>query len=229
MHNPVADTEAVLFSERQQSLKIAGPAGVLELRLKAGVAADSQRVAIICHPHPLHGGTMDNKVVTTLARTYGELGMHCLRFNFRGVGNSEGSHGYLQGEIEDLRAVVNYVRQRRPDLDICLAGFSFGAAVAANVARADEAILHLLMIAPPVGKYDLEFPSEFLCPTLVVQGTMDDIVDLQRTRDWAAGIGGNFIYVEMDQAGHFFHGKLTELRDRVVEHFNIDQPMKATS
>lgn len=199
---------------------VPGPAGDLEVGFRAGESAEAKNIAIICHPHPLHGGTMDNKVVTTLSRTYSKMGWHSLRFNFRGVGRSAGSYGHLNGEIEDLKAVVAYVRNQFPGAKICLAGFSFGAAVAANVATADSQITHLLLIAPPVGKYDLDFPDGFSCPVLVVQGGEDDIVDLPRTQAWAKSKKGDFKYCEMAGAEHFFHGKLTELAAVVVDNFH---------
>jgi hypothetical protein len=216
MQRPNPAIPELQFSLTEQQLFVPGPAGKLELRWRADADPSADKVAVVCHPHPLHDGTMDNKVVTTLARTYHELGWHTVRFNFRGVGNSEGEHGYLRGEIEDLRAVLAFVRQQLPQAVIGLAGFSFGSAVVANVALSDGNIDHLVLIAPPVGKYDLDYPPAFPCPTLVVQGDQDEVVDIARTRDWAAGVQGEFHYREMPGAGHFFHGRLTELRDLVM-------------
>jgi alpha/beta superfamily hydrolase len=199
---------------------INGPAGSLEVDFRESADPRAGKVAVICHPHPQHDGTMDNKVVTTLSRTYSKLGWHSLRFNFRGVGQSDGSYGHLKGEIEDLQAIVSFIRTEFPHAVISLAGFSFGSAVAANVAKSEEGIAHLLLIAPPVGKYELEFPENLACPTLVVQGSLDDVVDLARTRDWAKSAKGKITYCELPDAGHFFHGKLTELATTVSKNFS---------
>ena len=209
-----------LPSKLGQLSAINGPAGALEVDFKVGADPRAGNVAVICHPHPQHGGTMDNKVVTTLSRVYGKLGWHSLRFNFRGVGQSDGSYGHLKGEIEDLKAIVSFIRTEFPLAAIRLAGFSFGSAVAANVAKSEEGIAHLLLIAPPVGKYELEFPENLSCPTLVVQGALDDIVDLAQTRSWAETEKNNFTYCELPDAGHFFHGKLTELATTVSNNFS---------
>lgn len=211
-------SETSLSSGLVRLSSIAGPAGELEIAFRKAVNPKGENIAVICHPHPLHGGTMDNKVVTTLSRIYSKMGWHSLRFNFRGVGASSGSYGELSGEIEDLQAVVGFVRDSVPAATLCLAGFSFGSAVAANVAR-DGGFAHLLLVAPPVGKYDLDYPESFPCPTLVVQGELDDVVDLEQTRRWAGSVKGEFRYCEIPDTGHFFHGKLTELADVVSENF----------
>ena len=222
-------TPALQFSTTEQKLSVPGAAGALELRWHAGVDPSADRAVIVCHPHPLHGGTMDNKVVTTLARTYRDIGWHALRFNFRGVGKSEGEYGHLQGEIDDLESVLAFVRKQLPQSAIALAGFSFGSAVVANLTLRNGDIDHLVLIAPPVGKYELDFPTAFPCPTLVVQGDQDEIVDLSRTRDWASGVQGEFHYREMSGAGHFFHGRLTELRDLVLAGLPPGRNPEATS
>lgn len=203
-----------------QVSSIAGPEGDLEIAFQEAESADANKIVLICHPHPQHGGTMDNKVVTTLARTYSKLGWHSLRFNFRGVGKSAGSYGEFIGEIEDAKAIFAFLRNGFPDAVIALAGFSFGSAVAANVALGATDIAHLLLVAPPVGKYDLDYPNKFSCPTLVIQGGIDDIVDLEKTRNWADSVSGKFIYCELAESGHFFHGKLTELADTLTENFS---------
>ncbi len=206
----------IRFTTQDQTHFIAGPAGALELVLRgAGRAGAEPAIAVICHPHPLHGGTMDNKVVTTLARTYLEQGIDTVRFNFRGVGQSQGEHGYLEGEVADLQAVIDFLGAQFPGRGLLLAGFSFGSAVAARCAEANPAVTHLLLIAPPVGKYDLSFPQQFPCRTLVVQGDQDEVVDLHKTRAWAATGQGDFSYLEMPGVGHFFHGQLVQLADEV--------------
>lgn len=220
MQSHDAHLESELSKMLSQLSSIVGPAGKLEVDFRQGSDVAADKVAIICHPHPQHGGTMDNKVVTTLSRTYSKLGWHSLRFNFRGVGRSEGTYGNLQGEIEDLRAIVTFIRSEFPQATICLAGFSFGSSVAANIATSEKEIAHLLLVAPPVGKYDLDYPNSFPCPTLVLQGAHDDVVDLERTRAWAQSVADTFTYCEIPDAGHFFHGKLTELAAELSNHFS---------
>ena len=226
---PTANSEFSFLNPSDQSLLIEGPAGQLELRPEAAEDLQAGSVVIICHPHPQHGGTLDNKVVTTVSRTCRALGWHSVRFNFRGVGLSEGEFGNLQGEIADLQAVLVYTRKQFPGMSICLAGFSFGSAVAAKVAETDDHIAQLLLVAPPVGKYDLDYPQYFACPTLVIQGAEDEIVDLAQTRAWAATAGGNFHYREMPDTGHFFHGKLTQLRDLIAAELGADQSRDETT
>jgi len=171
-------------------------------------------VAIICHPHPLQGGTMFNKVVTTLDRALGELGLTTVRFNFRGVGQSEGVHDEGRGEADDLVTVAEWVRRERPGAALWLAGFSFGSYVALRTA-ARLAPQQMILIAPPVGRWDfsgIEWPS---CPVLIVQGGDDDIVDPAAVAEWAAQQEPPPTCVRRAEAGHFFQRRLIDLRGAV--------------
>ncbi len=174
-----------------------------------------QRTAIICHPHPLQEGTMHNKVVTTLSRTYRDLGMYTVRFNFRGVGASAGTFADAIGETDDLLAVLEWVRQVRPDDNICLAGFSFGSYVAARgMTLSPYPIEHLTCVAPPVHHYAFTELAAITCPWIVVQGEADEVVPPDAVFQWLETINTNPPAVtRMPDVGHFFHRRLVDLRE----------------
>jgi len=198
-----------------QALSLPGPAGALEALLDAprkGAAAPA--FGVVCHPHPLHGGTFHNKVVHTLARALNELGIPALRFNFRGVGASAGSYDEGRGETEDALAVVQYGRTRFPRAAPWLLGFSFGAVVAIRAAvRADAA--RLITVAPAVDRVALDgaLPR---CPWLLIQGDADDVVPAAGVLAWAARLESPPVVRVLPAVGHFFHGRLPELRAAVV-------------
>jgi alpha/beta superfamily hydrolase len=207
-------TSAPPFPAEAASLLLPGAAGAIEIAV--GVPSEGARagVAIICHPHPLQGGTMFNKVVTTLDRALGELGLATVRFNFRGVGRSEGVHDEGRGEADDLVAIAEWVRRERPGAALWLAGFSFGSYVALRAA-ANLAPQQMILIAPPVGRWDfsgIEWPP---CSVLIVQGGDDDIVEPAAVAEWAAQQEPPPTFVRMAQAGHFFHRRLIDLRGAV--------------
>lgn len=194
---------------------ISGPAGNLELSVTSPVAEKSAAgTAIICHPHPLHGGTMQNKVITTLARAFHDLGLHTVRFNFRGVGKSAGVYDEGRGETDDALRVIEWVREQRPDDVIWVAGFSFGAYVAARVAGKIK-IAQLITIAPPVVRFHLNTLPPITCPWLIVQGEKDEVVPPDEVFEWVETLSPKPTLICMPEAGHFFHGQLLELRQRV--------------
>ncbi|MEJ8568159.1 alpha/beta hydrolase [Elongatibacter sediminis] len=166
---------------------------------------------VICHPHPQHGGTMRNKVVTIMERSMRELGLHTVRFNFRGVGASEGSFDDGYGETDDLFAVTEWVRKVRPDDELWLGGFSFGAYVSVRAAQ-NLRLGQLISIAPPVDRYEFASLSRPECPWLVVQGDEDDVVSIDAVQEWAESLEPAPDLVIMQQAGHFFHRRLMDLR-----------------
>jgi alpha/beta superfamily hydrolase len=213
-----AASEPASFPATSGPLALHGPAGRIEAL--AGVpepATDRGVVAIICHPHPLHGGTLHNKVVAMLERSFLELGARTLRFNFRGVGASEGVHDHGDGETLDTIAVGEWLARVRPGDVLWLAGFSFGSMVAARAARHLPAKF-LLSVAPPVGKYPVfEALTAPACPWLVVQGEDDDVVSPQAVYDFVARQADPPTLVRMPETGHFFHRKLLDLRG-VVKH-----------
>jgi alpha/beta superfamily hydrolase len=191
---------------------IAGPAGRIEAAVDEPSGA-ARGVAVLCHPHPVHGGTMDNKVIQTLARAFVQLGYRAVRFNFRGVGDSRGQWDGGAGEVDDAMAVV--ADSRAAGLPLALGGFSFGGYVAAQVcqrlAAAHEAVQRLVLVGPATSTFDMPaVPPD----TLVIHGEADDVVPLKATFDWARPQG--LPIVVRPGVGHFFHGQLTRLRDIVV-------------
>ncbi|HTT01176.1 MAG TPA: alpha/beta fold hydrolase [Steroidobacteraceae bacterium] len=199
----------------KSSLRIAGPAGALELLLEEPARGDQAHFGVICHPHPLHGGTLDNKVVHTLARALHELGVPTLRFNFRGVGASEGEFAHGRGETQDALAVVDFGLERWPAATPWLLGFSFGGVVALRAAVQCNARL-LVTVAPAVDRMEPESAMPG-CPWLIVQGDADDVVDASRVLAWAQSLTPPPLVHVLPQASHFFHGRLGELRDVVVQ------------
>ncbi|MGA9420732.1 MAG: alpha/beta fold hydrolase [Rhodanobacteraceae bacterium] len=186
------------------------------------VACDAPSVAharagtvIVCHPHPQQGGTMHNKVVTIIERALREVGLFTVRFNFRGVGESEGSYDEGRGEGDDLAAVVQWVRgaQSTPH-SVWLAGFSFGSyVVLANARRLAAAAL--VTVAPPVGRWpfeDIELPD---CPWLAIQGEDDEVVEPQAVFDWIESLEHPPTLLRMPETGHFFHRRLMDLRGAI--------------
>jgi len=197
------------------SLVIDGPAGSLEALLE-DPGADGRHFAVVCHPHPLHGGTMHNKVVHTLARALQEQGMPTLRFNYRGVGASAGAYDDGRGETEDALAVIAWGRRRWPGAQLVLAGFSFGAAVALRAALAAGAA-QLITVAPAI-THPGAAPLRPACPWLLVAGDADDLVDFGQLRAWAAAFQPPPTLRVLAGGDHFFHGRLQELRAAVSEH-----------
>lgn len=202
------------------ALALDGPVGPLEVTVERPDADAPARplVAVVCHPLPTEGGTMHNKVVTMTARALRECGATTVRFNFRGVGQSGGSFDAGRGEADDLRAVVAWVREHRPDAALWLAGFSFGAYVSLSVA-AEVAPALLLSIAPPVGRsWDFDSIALPACPWIVVQGDADEIVDPQAVYDWIASLADHVpapVLVKIPETSHFFHRKLMDLRGAI--------------
>jgi alpha/beta superfamily hydrolase len=187
----------------------------LEAVAEEASGAPRASYAVLCHPHPLHGGTMENKVVTTLARALQTGGVATLRFNFRGVGRSTGAFDCGRGETDDARAVAGYGAVRWRGRRLMLAGFSFGAFVALQLAQAEAAEL-LITVAPPVDRFDFSGLAAPRTPWLVVQGDADEIVDPQRVFEWVKRCTPAPDLVVVPGVGHFFHGHLAELRDAVA-------------
>lgn len=204
------------LSKHETSQLIPGPAGELELIIARPEVPERGAWGVVCHPHPLFGGSMYNKVVATLAKTFLGLGLSTVRFNFRGVGKSEGQFDHGEGEVYDLLSVIEWVLQDRPDHQIWLAGFSFGAYVAAKAATKIP-VAKLITIAPPVKDLHMENLPPITCPWILVQGEKDDIVPAEEVLTWAEKREPKPLIIRFPQAGHFFHGQLVELRERLVE------------
>lgn len=198
-----------------QRVIIAGPAGDLEAAVTRPRGAP-RAVALVAHPHPLYGGTMDNKVVQTLARCF--TAMHCLtwRVNFRGVGASEGVYDDGRGELDDFRALAAHARAEAPGLPLMLGGFSFGGYVASRLCRELEPA-RVVLVAPAVGRFAVdEVPSH----ALVVHGEADDVVVLADVLDWARP--QKLPVTVVPGAGHFFHGDLGLLQRIVLTSCQCD-------
>jgi alpha/beta superfamily hydrolase len=203
------------MSPRLERLSIEGQAGALQAIVE-DIDAPGPCYAVVCHPHPLFGGTMDNKVVTTVARALQETGIPTLRFNFRGVGASAGVFDQGVGETADADAVAEWGAARWPGRTLVLAGFSFGAYVALRLAQ-QRVPRHLITIAPAIHLYDASSLAVPPCPWLVVQGDADDVVDPAAVINWVAGLKPKPRLVVLPGVGHFFHGRLHELRDAVID------------
>jgi len=203
--------------QQDQRLMLAGPAGEIEARLTSPLAdSPHHAVAVICHPHPLHGGSLDNKVTATLARALNALGVPVLRFNFRGVGASMGDFAAGIGETEDLLAVMRQAQNLYPDRALWLAGFSFGAYVALRATRF-IAVDRLITVAPPVNLYDFTELAPPDCPWLLIQGTDDEIVPCKEVLKWATRLYPAPQAVYLEGVGHYFHGKLSTLQSIITD------------
>jgi hypothetical protein len=201
-----------------QPAGIPGPTGLIEARLEDPLPEGTRPavIGVVCHPHPLHGGTLQNKVVHALARAMQEAGAPTVRFNFRGVGQSGGSYADGSGEVDDALAVIEWARSRWNCAPLWLAGFSFGAAVALQAA-AQARPIRLVTVAPPAGRLIAQPNARPPCPWLIVQGDRDELVDFATVQRWAASYAqdGPELLV-MSGAEHFFHGRLRELRAGVL-------------
>lgn len=226
MNTDLKQMEPDSFPEVPSNFLLAGPAGALEV---ASSLADAESegarrgIAIICHPHPMHGGTMHNKVVTIIERALGELGFDTLRFNFRGVGKSEGVYDEGNGEGDDLAAVVAWARRVRPSDAIWLAGFSFGSYVSLRNAKRLDADA-LISIAPPVGRWEFDAIELPECPWLVVQGEEDEVVDPQAVFAWVDSLANPPQLARMPETSHFFPRRLMDLRGLVKNAMRASLP-----
>jgi len=206
------------MNSNTQRQNIPGPAGAIEIAIDLPPADTPVRgVAVICHPHPQHGGTMDNKVAQMLARTFVQLGYRAVRFNFRGAGASEGSWDEGRGEIDDALAVI--AAHRDPELPLALGGFSFGAYVTSQAAKrlADTGAPaeRVVLVGPATQNFEVApVPAD----TIVVHGEVDDVVPLAATLDWARP--QHLPVIVMPGVGHFFHGQLTLLKSIVIRNWH---------
>lgn len=211
MNQEQIEKAGAIFPVEDAHLLLDGPAGQLEMATTLPEENPVNAVAVIAHPHPSHGGSMRNKVVTILERSLRELGLKTVIFNFRGVGASEGSFGEGTGELEDLLAVINWVHRVLPDHALWLAGFSFGSWISAQAAELEE-VEQLISIAPPVDRYPFDVDERVTSPWLVVQGEDDEVVPEDAVRKWIDSRENKPQYLVMAEAGHFFHRKLMDLR-----------------
>jgi len=196
------------------SFLIAGPAGSLECIAAFSGDTEPQSLAVICHPHPQHGGTFQNKVVYGIDKALVKKGALSIRFNFRGVGGSEGEYDHGKGEVDDLLAVITRVRQAYPDLPLWLAGFSFGAYIAYQ-AHLIINTTQLLLVAPAVNLFDFVSLPAPKCSCLVIQGEEDEVINSQDVFAWAEQHRA-ILTVPVPATGHFFHKKINMLQEIIT-------------
>ena len=200
------------MNPRTERRAVAGPAGSLECSIDAPAHGSGRGLAVLCHPHPLHGGTLDNKIVQTLARTFVALGYTAVRFNFRGIGASAGHWDHGLGEVDDALAVIH--AHRGLGQPLVLGGFSFGGYVASQAAArlpAGEQAERLVLVGPAVQTFPMvPVPAD----TLVIHGEADEVVPLGAVFDWARP--QSLPVTVVPGAGHFFHGQLTLLKHIVT-------------
>lgn len=210
-----------VFPENEAHFLIDGEAGHLEILTTSPDDSSTRNkgVAVICHPHPLHQGTMNNKVVHTLSKAFHNKGLHTVRFNYRGVGKSEGEYGNSIGEVADLLSVLKWVDLVLDSPSIWLAGFSFGAYIAARGSSL-HACNQLYSIAPAVTNQPYETLSTVACPWIVVQGEKDEVIAPEKVYQWFDNAQTpNMQLIKCPDTSHFFHGQLVNLRQIVESHF----------
>lgn len=204
---------------RIESLRIAGPAGPLEAILKHGPAPEVPFAAVVCHPHPLEGGTMHNKVVFHISRALWELGATVLRFNFRGVGTSAGTFDEGRGERDDARAALDHLARAVPGRPLCLAGFSFGSWVGAPVGCADERVTQIVAVGTPTRLFGSEELLDCVKRKLFVQGDGDAFGPVAELQALVARLPGPTALEVVAGADHFFTGRLDALRAAITGYF----------
>ena len=202
-------------STRIERLFLTGPVGRLEALLEWTEPAHPRMAALVCHPHPLYGGTMHTKIVFRAAKAALNLGLPTLRFNFRGAGRSEGSFGQGQGELDDVRAALDYLSSRFTGLPVALTGFSFGCWVGLRVGAADDRVTVLVGLGVPVGSYDFSFLAPVSKPKLIVQGTGDAYGPRARVEQLFASLAEPKRICWVEGADHFFTGRLEEAQAAV--------------
>jgi len=211
-------------AEPSTALVLPGSAGAIEAITSVPEAKCArQGTAIICHPHPLQGGSMHNKVVTMIERSVRELGLATVIFNFRGVGASQGAFDEGRGESEDVLAIAEWIERVRPNDALWLAGFSFGSYVAARAAP-QLPVRQMISVAPPIGRWDFNVLASPLCPWLVIQGEADEVVDPEAVYAWVAAQPEPPTLVRMPDTSHFFHRRLMDLRGAIKNGVRTNLP-----
>ncbi|MFL6550775.1 MAG: alpha/beta hydrolase [Povalibacter sp.] len=206
-----------------EKLFISGAIGQLEAIIETPVDASAQSVAVICHPHPIYGGTMTNKVVHMLAKSCNELGLPTVRFNYRGVGASEGTYAEGNGESDDAVAVLDWARARWPEAGLWLAGFSFGGAVAIRAAVRRD-VQRLITVAPAIDRVPVDVQRLPTCPWLLIQGDHDELVNPAHVQQWVNTLATPPEVVILPGVEHFFHGRMNDLRQTVLDWVHASQP-----
>ncbi|MGX5174720.1 alpha/beta hydrolase [Aliikangiella sp. IMCC44653] len=212
---------------QSQKLIIRGQVGDIQAVLDiAEGTPEVDFVAVNCHPHSLHGGSLSNKVTHTLAKAIASFGIPSLRFNFRGVGDTHGEFDEGVGEQQDLADAVAWLQARYPNKQLILTGFSFGSYVSALAAKQLNPSL-LLSVAPPVKRFDFSQFQRPNCEWQVLMGDADELVEFGAVVDWVESFTPSPHLIRFEQASHFFHGRLIELREQVEQ--IIENHIKANS
>ena len=199
---------------------ISGPDGPLEALMEWNPQVTPRHVALVCHPHPLFGGTMHNKVVFRAAKAALFMGLPTLRFNFRGAGHSAGEHTGGKGERDDVRSALDYLAAHFPGLPVCLMGFSFGSWVGLAVGAIDERVSTLIGLGVPVNASDFDFLPDVAKPKLIIQGTRDEFGSVTRVSEFYNSLAEPKQIHWVEGADHFFAGKLDEVQ-RVLQEFLV--------
>lgn len=196
--------------------EIPGAVGALEVLIDKP-AGDPRAVVVFAHPLPTEGGTMHTKCVFQASKALSRIGCVVLRFNFRGVGRSAGAWDEGRGEMDDFRSAVNYMAAEHPGLEMWAAGFSFGSHVAATIGAADERVCALIMIGPPVNKYEFAAVKTSSKPKFIIHGESDELIPIQLVREFYAQLPEPREFVEIDRANHLFDGQASEVGDALED------------
>lgn len=206
------------FPEGEAHFVLSGPAGRLEVMTTCPKDVQAEGVAVVCHPHPLQEGAMTNKVVFTTAKAFDKLGIRTVRFNFRGVGQSQGTFADTVGETDDLMAIVGWIQKVLNPKALWLSGFSFGAYIAAYAAQKVQ-VQQLITIGPGVVNYPFDKIGKIQAPWLMIHGELDEVALAKDAQEFTQSYQVNPIDLHLiEGASHFFHGKLIELRTILEQH-----------
>ncbi len=198
---------------QHQRLFIPGPAG--QLQAIHHPLEDVRAAVVICHPHPKFGGTMRNKVVYEMSRTFAEADCATLRFNFRGVETSEGAWDEAMGEVDDVRAAIEWMDMQYPDMPLWLAGFSFGGYAGLKAAQGDARIERMFAVAPAVNHWDFSFMRDDARPLIVVMGMEDEIVPFEKVEAWVGSLS-HVQFQPIEGAGHFFVDHMQKMKQALL-------------
>jgi len=203
-------------THESRNLFLAGPAGRLEAILWSPSAGTPSLAAVVCHPHPLFGGTMHNKIVYQAAKSLDALGLSVLRFNFRGAGMSEGKHDRGQGELGDVRAALDFLASEFPDIPLLVAGFSFGCWVGLQAGCEDTRVTSLIGLGAPVDNAGFSYLMQCEKPKLFVHGAKDIYGAVDKLKGLVSSLPGENKLVVVEDADHFFAGKLDQVNAAIT-------------
>ncbi len=206
------------IAKKSEMVFIPGPEGEME-GIFSYVSKKVTNLAVLCHPHPLYGGTMHNKVIYSIAMALNQIGFATVRFNFRGVGRSSGSFNHGIGEQKDVEAVMDHFDKLYPDAVKVLGGFSFGAKVGLMAATRDDRVTAVLGAGITVDVADFSFLNDYERPKLIVQGTLDQYGQPDAVDNWFKELRDPKKLIFIDGAVHLFDGKLTELKSAIIQEF----------